>query len=130
MSDPTLSKQPDSTSTTVAAPTLGGFGAAVETAAGVWLSSLASIDQLEVRTRNSVYQITMLGGGRVLVRGGAFFPDWTEAHLAGATLGGSFLKMNWVGAGFCMEFLHQGQRITTTHVKEIRKIDLPPATVC
>lgn len=130
MSDPTLSPQPDSATTTVAAPTLGRFGAAVETSVGVWLSSLSTIDQLEVRTRNSVYQITLLGGGRVLVRGGAFFPDWSEAHLAGATLGGSFLKMNWVGTGFCMEFLHQGQRMTTTHVKEIRKVDLPPTAVC
>jgi hypothetical protein len=130
MSDTTLSKQPDPAQTTVAAPTLGSFGAAVDTSAGVWLSSLSTIDQLEVRTRNSLYQITMLGGGRVLVRGGAFFPDWTEAHLAGATLGGSFLKMNWVGAGFCMEFLHEGQRIITTHVKDIRTVDQPPTAVC
>jgi hypothetical protein len=72
----------------------------------------------------------MLGGGRVRVRGGAFFPDWSEAHLAGATLGGSMLKMNWLGAGFCMEFLYQGQRIITTRVKEIRMIDPPRSPVC
>ena len=130
MSDTTLSPKADPAPTAVASPTLDRFGVTVDAAPGVWLPSLAAIDQLEVRTRNSLYQITVLGGGRVLVRGGSFFPVWSEARLAGSTLGGSFLKMDWVGCGFCMEFLHQGLRIVTTRVKEIRKIELPPTAVC
>ena len=113
-----------------AAPSLQGFAAAALEADGVLLASLAAIDQLEVRTRNSVYKLTMLGDGRVLVLGGAFFPVWTEAHLAGSTLGGSFLKVGWVGCGFCMEFLHDGQRIVTTRAREIRKIENATANVC
>ena len=115
-----------------AAPTLEQFANAATASDGVHLASLAPIDQLEVRTRNSVYKITLLGGGegRVLVLGGAFFPVWTEARLAGSTLGGSFLKVGWVGCGFCMEFQHEGQRIVTTRAREIRKVEPAPARVC
>lgn len=112
-----------------AAPSLQGFAEAAIEAEGVYLASLAAIDQLEVRTRNSLYKLTMLGDGRVLVLGGAFFPVWTEAQLSGSTLGGSFLKVGWVGCGFCMEFLHAGQRIVTTRAKAIRKIENAAATV-
>lgn len=111
------------------APSLQGFAQAALEADGIYLASLAAIDQLEIRTRNSTYKVTMLGDGRVLVLGGAFFPVWTEAHLAGSTLGGSFLKVGWVGCGFCMEFLHEGQRIVTTRAREIRKIEPASSSV-
>lgn len=129
MSATTLSHRVDSAVGRVAAPTLTGFATASTATDGVCLASLAAIEQLEVRTRNSLYQITLLGGsnGRVLVLGGAFFPVWTEVHLSGSTMGGSFLKMGWVGCGFCMEFLHEGQRIITTRVREIRRVE-PSAT--
>lgn len=128
MSDTTLSSIVPA-SPRQAAPSLKGFGAAALEANGVLLASLAAIDQLEVRTRNSVYKLTMLGDGLVLVLGGAFFPVWTKAHLTGSTLGGSFLKVGWVGCGFCMEFLRDGQRIVTTGAREIRKIENTSATV-
>lgn len=132
MSARTLSPGGAPTPGRVVAPSLERFAAAAMESEGVWLASLAAIDQLEVWTRNSLYQITLLGGGhgRVLVRGGPCFPAWSEAHLAGSTLGGSFLKMGWVGCGFCMEFLHHGQRIVTTRVREIRKIEPSPAAPC
>ena len=128
MSDTTLSGIVPASSRQ-AAPSLQGFAAAAIEADGIYLASLAAIDQLEVRTRNSLYKLTMLSDGRVLVLGGAFFPVWTEAHLAGSTLGGSFLKVGWVGCGFCMEFLHAGQRIVTTRARTIRKIENASATV-
>lgn len=127
MSDTTLSGIIPASSRQAAS--LQGFAKAAIEADGVYLASLAAIDQLEVRTRNSVYQLTMLGDGRVLVLGGAFFPVLTEAHLAGSTLGGSFLKVGWVGCGFCMEFLHDGQRIVTTRAREIRRLEPASASV-
>lgn len=123
MSDTTLSPTADRAPAAMAAPTLGRFASSVEASQGVALSMLAAINQLEVRTRNTIYEITVLGGGRVMVRGGSFFPEWSAASLSGSTLGGSFLKMNWIGCGFSMEFLHEGQRIITTRVREIRKIE-------
>lgn len=112
----------------VAALSLARFTMTAMAADGVSLRSLSRIDQLEVRTRNSVYEITVLGGGEVMVRGGSFFPEWNAARLSGSTLGGSFLKKDWIGSGFSMEFLHNGRRIVTTRVREIRKVE-PPATV-
>ncbi len=132
MSATTLSPGVDRAPARVAAATLQGFVAAAAASEGVWLSSLPAISQLEMQTRNSLYRITLLNGGdgRVLVLGGSFFPVWSEAQLAGSTLGASFLRMGWVGCGFCMEFLHQGQRIVTTPVREIRAIESARAEVC
>ena len=53
------------------------------------------------------------------MRGGRFFPEHTRAHLAGCSMGGSFLKVRAIHPGFLMEFMHDGQRIVTTRVKEI-----------
>ena len=125
----TLLPPADSQPTPVGALSLERFTAAATAAEGMSLRSLSRIDQLEVRTRNSVYELTILGGGEVMVRGGSFFPEWNAARLSGSTLGGSVLKMDWIGTGFSMEFLHQGKRIVTTRVREIRKVE-PPAAVC
>jgi len=113
----------------VSAGTLQGFATAVRSTEGVLLNTLAALDQLEVRTRNSRYQITLLDtdDGRVLVQGGPFFPVPGEAQLSGSTLGGSSLKVGWLGCGFCLEFQYQGRRIVTTHVREIRKVELTTA---
>jgi len=109
-----------------AGASLEQFATAAAASEGVSLRLLAPIAQLEVRTRNSTYQITKLGTGRVMVLGGAFFPVWSEANLCGSTLGGSMLKMDWVGCGFRMEFLHRGARIVTTRVRAIRIVDAAP----
>ena len=108
------------------APSLKRFTTATSASDGVCLRMLPPITQLEVRTRNSTYQITMLGAGRMMVRGGAFFPTWSEAHLCGSTLGGSMLKVDWIGCGFAMEILHHGERIVTTRVRAIRFTDAAP----
>ncbi len=69
---------------------------------GVHLPDLAPHDHLIVRTRNSTYEIIVLvpHTASVMVRGGAFFPTFTPARVAGSSLGGGFLKMHGVYAGF------------------------------
>ncbi len=61
---------------------------------GVQIEQTGELEQLAVRTRNSVYEITVLNGltGEVLLRGGEFFPVRTAVRLEGSTLGGSILK--------------------------------------
>jgi hypothetical protein len=88
---------------------------------GVELNALSGLEQFTVRTRNTNYEITVLSptSGEVLVRGGQFFPEYTRAHLAGCSMGGSFLKVRSIHVGFLMELLHGGQRIVTTRVREI-----------
>jgi hypothetical protein len=97
------------------------FAAAVARAEGIHLAELAPLDQLSVRTRNSTYDITILAPqeSRVLVQGGAFFPVPCEAHVSGSTLGGSLLKLQWIGCGFSLEILHEQSRIVTTRVQSI-----------
>lgn len=88
---------------------------------GVDLAALAGLEQFTVLTKNTSYEITVLSPatGEVLVRGGRFFPAQTRAHLAGCSLGGTFLKLRAIHTGFVMEFLHDGRRIVTTRVQEI-----------
>jgi hypothetical protein len=98
--------------------TLDGFSAAIAQSCGVSLADLAPIEELEVHTRNSCYRITVVdpGESRVLIQGGAFFPVTCPARIGGATLGGSMLKLGWIGYGFCLEIHDAVQCIVTTPV--------------
>ncbi len=74
---------------------------------GVQIEQMAELEQLAVRTRNSVYEITILNGltGEVLLRGGEFFPERTPVRLEGSTLGGSILKWRGIYVGLQMEIV-------------------------
>jgi hypothetical protein len=88
---------------------------------GVQIDKMADMQRIHVHTVYSLYEITVIDGrgGEILVRGGKFFPELTEAHLAGATLGGSFCKMRGIYCGFKMEFGYNCARITTSDVQTI-----------
>jgi len=88
---------------------------------GVSLDRLSALDRLVVRTRHSVYEIIVSSpsSGDVLVRGGAFFPDFTPARLAGSTLGGSFVKIRALHVGFRLEFTVGVQFVLTSVVQSI-----------
>lgn len=88
---------------------------------GLQLPALHALETLEVRTKNSVYEITVLDprSGEVLVRGGAFFPVCTRVRLAGASLAGSFLKLLGIYVGFSMEIHTDDGPIVTTRVRHI-----------
>ena len=100
---------------------LDGFVEAVSRADGIALADVDAFTTLVVRTGNSVYRITVLQPYRreVVVSGGAFFPDWTRAYLTGSSLGGSCLKMGWIGIGLRLEFHAADQWIITSHVRSI-----------
>ncbi len=90
-------------------------------ASGLQIEYLPERESFTVETDNSRYELTILCGrtGDVLVRGGAFFPDVTAVHLAGSSLGGSFLKLRGIYVGFRME-LHAWQgRVITSRVRSI-----------
>jgi hypothetical protein len=88
---------------------------------GVQIDQMEELESLAVRTKNSLYEIVVLSGhsGEVLIRGGQFFPTLTPAHLAGSTLGGSFLKMRGIYVGLRMEINVDGERFVTTPVESI-----------
>ena len=88
---------------------------------GVLLPHLAPHDRLIVRTRNSTYEIIVMvpSTASVMVRGGAFFPDFTPARVAGSSLGGGCLKLHGVYAGFQMELVADDLPVITTRVRTV-----------
>jgi len=86
---------------------------------GLALGSLEPGTVLTVHTRHSRYRIVVLGGARVLVSGGSIISDGSEARLQGSTLGGSAVKVGWIGLGLRLELLVGRQRITTSRVQSI-----------
>lgn len=101
--------------------TLDGFSCEVASANGVGLHELDAFTTLVVKTINSLYRVVVLDPPRprILIQGGEFFPLPTEAQLAGASFGGSMLKLAWFGCGLRMEVCSDGQRIVTSPVKSI-----------
>jgi hypothetical protein len=88
---------------------------------GLQIDQREDMEKLVIRTRNSLYEITIIEGrgGEILLRGGQFFTVLTPARLTGATLGGGFCKMLGIYIGFRMEINVDGQRIITTPVESI-----------
>src|SRR6266851_4644400 len=88
---------------------------------GVLIPHLAPHDQLIVRTRNSTYEIIVMvpHTASVMVRGGAFFPTFAPARVAGSSLGGGLLKLHGVYAGFQMELVTDDLPLITTRVRTV-----------
>ena len=88
---------------------------------GLRLDDLSPLDRITVTTHHSTYEIVVLSPATadVLVRGGAFFPAFTPARLAGCSLGGSFLKLRAVHVGFRLEVAHEGRVVITSAIGSI-----------
>jgi hypothetical protein len=88
---------------------------------GVQVDALDVMDRVLVRTFNSTYEIVVQTGqrGEALVRGGRFFQEFTRVHIAGSSLGGSFLKQLGIYVGLRMELLVDGETILTSPVTAI-----------
>lgn len=93
---------------------------------GLQVEHLSDLEAVEVRTRNTLYHITIVSAqnGEVLVIGGRFFPTFTRARLNGCTMGGSLLKLRGVYPGFRLEFQIDRQVIVTS---EIVRVTVVPA---
>jgi hypothetical protein len=103
---------------------------------GVYVDRLAAFDRVAAVTQHSTYEIivTAPAAAEILVRGGAFFPEFTRVRLAGSTLGGSFLKLRSIHVGFQIEFAMDDGVIITSPVRTILKmatasLALPPSGV-
>ena len=88
---------------------------------GVQLEAMPDMETLTIQTENSTYEITVISGraGDILIRGGRFFPEFTAARLAGSSLGGSFLKLRGIYAGFSLEIHFDKRLIITSRVRKI-----------
>jgi hypothetical protein len=92
---------------------------------GIQVDARQDLDRLLVRTRNSVYEITLVSAhtGDAIVRGGRFFPEPSRAVILGCSLGGSFLKLRGIYCGFSLELFSAGTRIVTSGVQSVKLID-------
>ena len=79
------------------AATLDRIGDLVDDTEGVHLRDLPPFTTLLVWTMNSLYRVVVTQWPEVYIQGGAFFPDPTLAHVDGASLGGSCLRVSWIG---------------------------------
>ena len=90
---------------------------------GLQIESFDDLTEIQVVTRNSVYEITVIDGfsRSIVVRGGRFFPEGTPALLAGSSFGrgGGFLKIGGIYLGLSMEIVTSQDTFITTHVKAI-----------
>lgn len=88
---------------------------------GIHVADLVALETLIVTTQNSVYEIVLVAAdsASVLVRGGAFFPVFTPARLAGSSLGGAFLKLHSVHVGFRLELSTESGFIVTSPVRSV-----------
>lgn len=93
---------------------------------GCQVDAVGAFQPLTVITHNSLYELVVLDPcqGRVRIRGGQFFPDWREVQLAGCSLGGSFLKVRGIYAGFCMELHVAGDTVITSPVLRLTLSEL------
>jgi len=88
---------------------------------GIRVEEMAALDRLVVNTANSTYEIIIVAPDRaeLLVRGGAFFPVFMPARLAGSSLGGSFLKLRSVHVGFRLELGTDRGFVITSPVRSV-----------
>lgn len=83
---------------------------------GVELGRLEPMTALLVWTWNSLYRVVVGERSEVLIQGGSFCPEPTQAHVDGASAGGSLVKTGWIGVGLLMVFQVSGKRIVTTPI--------------
>ena len=83
---------------------------------GVLVDRLMVHDRLIVRTRHNPYEFIVMSphAAEALVRGGAFFQEFTRVRVAGCSLGGSFLKVHGIYLGFRIELVTSGSRMIMT----------------
>ena len=96
----------------------------VDHAEGVQLELLQPFTTLLVRTKNSLYRVTVVDGTAVYVQGGEFFRDPEPVSLEGSSTARRCLKGGWIGIGRMTEIRSKDGHVTTSPVRGII-IELP-----
>lgn len=88
----------------------------------VELPSLTVGTVLNVQTRNSAYRVVVLDGKRrlVAVQGGSVFSHEVVTRFNGSSIGGSAIRVGWMGVGSCLEFAAGPQVVITSPVRSIQ----------
>lgn len=86
---------------------------------GVWLRDIGPHSALVLDTRSTRYRLVVTRGDEVVVEGGQCFREPTVARVHGSSLGGSFIKLGWIGVGFQIEIIVGDEKIVTSPVRAI-----------
>ena len=91
------------------------------------LDSCPELEWITVKTQRSLYDIVVLSGesGAVVVRGGAFIPEFRSASFIGSLSSGIASNPGAVVVGRNLEFVVHGQSIITSHVQSFSRVHLP-----
>lgn len=84
---------------------------------GIDVTKLKPGTKIFVCTINNLYQITIIDGCKVKVKGGKYFDSEIETYLNGSTWGGSMIKLGWIGFDMHMEFAHFQCLVLTSRVQ-------------
>ncbi len=101
--------------------TLEGFSEEVSRAIGVDLADLEPLTTLLVRTQHSLYRIIVRQPRerKILIQGGQYFVEPTEACFDGSSFGGSCLKAAWIAQDMRMEIRCGKRRVVTSPVRSV-----------
>jgi hypothetical protein len=84
---------------------------------------------VSVRTKNTLYRLTVVDGPRrqVSVIGGRLFPDSTDIRVLGALDGEDGVKDGWIVEGLPVQFVTPGGPVITSVVESV-EVDVDPGT--
>ena len=97
--------------------------AAPDSDRAVHVDSCRPFERIVVTTQNSVYELIVLGGSDVLVRGGERFPEFQRARVAGSSRRGSALTLRSLDVGRHMELQADGKYVVTSTIEAISRED-------
>jgi hypothetical protein len=83
---------------------------------GIKLSKFKSGTKVVVTTLYNTYEITIIDGQKVKVKGGRHFVEEAETVFTGSSWGGSMLKTDWIGHDMRMEFAKPPRGLRTSRV--------------
>lgn len=89
---------------------------------GIDTRKLKNGTMILVLTKNSFYKLIKKKDKVFTVQGGKKFLEEKEVIFTGSTLGGTMIKLGWIGFGMNMEMYYNKRRCTTSKVFAARLV--------
>lgn len=92
---------------------------------GAYLNRLPVGSALEVETENHIYTIEKRDDGYYIDGHPEFCPEPTKVVINGSTMGGSAIRLKFVGRGMKLEFVHPKYgTITTSWIRDVKEVKI------
>jgi hypothetical protein len=85
---------------------------------------------VSVRTRNTLYRLTVVDGParKISIRGGRLFPNGADVQLLGAVDGDDSVKDGWIVEGLQLQLITTAGPVITSVVESV-EVDVDPASL-